>query len=98
MQLLIYKKFTNTFTSILMGVSGLCMILLYIYIFIKLEDSPFYITIARVKFIEEIDFERVQVNKLMYFLYRNTTEGATDADQGNQIIVEDLDSLCSGKE
>ena len=49
------------------------------------------------KVFEEIDFERVQVNKLLYFLYRNQTNGATDADSGqNQIIISNIDQLCGG--
>jgi hypothetical protein len=45
-----------------------------------LVEKPFFITRARVQTTEEIDFETVQVYKLMYFLYRNSTPGATDAD------------------
>jgi hypothetical protein len=66
-----------------MGLSSIAMILLYIYLFIKLEEKPYYITRSRIKVWETIEFEQVQVSKLMYFLYRNTTVGASDAKGNN---------------
>lgn len=83
-----YKRFTNSLTTTLIGLHAVAMILLYISLFIKLESKPYFITRARVQVSEIVDFERVQVNKLLYFLYRNTTKGATDAGEGgNQLIV-----------
>jgi hypothetical protein len=80
--MLCFKKFTNSLTTTLIGVHAVCIILLYIFLFIKLESKPYYITRARVQVSEIVDFERVQVNKLLYFLYRNRTRGATDAGEG----------------
>jgi hypothetical protein len=42
-----------------MGVQALCMILLYISLFIKLEEQPYFITRARVQVNDTVDFERV---------------------------------------
>ncbi len=90
-----FKKCSNTLTTTLMGVQAILMILLYIYLFIKLQEKPYYITRARVQINETVDFERVQVNKLMYFLFRNESKGATDADQaGNQLIVSNMTEQC----
>lgn len=63
-KLLSYKRISNSFTTVLMGLSSIAMILLYIYIFIKLEERPYYITRSRVKVWETVEFERVQVSKL----------------------------------
>lgn len=52
----IYKRCTNTFTTVLMGLSCVAMILLYLYNFSKLQESPYFITRARVKVFEEIEF------------------------------------------
>jgi hypothetical protein len=35
-KLIIFKRVTNSFTTLLMGLSSIAMILLYIYLFIKL--------------------------------------------------------------
>jgi uncharacterized membrane protein (DUF106 family) len=54
-----FKKCSNTLTTTLMGVQAILMILLYIYLFIKLQEKPYYITRARVQINETVDFERV---------------------------------------
>lgn len=76
-----------------MGLSSIAMILLYIYMFVRLQDKPYYITRARVQVTEIIEFESVKVNKLLYFLYRNRTEGASD---DSSTIVTNLTQLCGG--
>ena len=93
---MIYKKISNTFTTVLMGLSCIAVILLYLYLFSKFQENPYFITRARVKVFEEVDFQQVQVSKLMYFLYKNQTTGATDAGQGNQMIISDIEGLCGG--
>lgn len=39
-----------------MGLSCVAMILLYLYVFSKLQENPYYITRARVKVFEEVEF------------------------------------------
>ena len=46
---------------------------------------------------ETIDFEEITTNKVMYFLYRNGTEGATDVSGGNNwYIVPNVEEACDG--
>lgn len=41
-----YKRTSNIVTTFLMGLSGICMIVLYIYQYIKLVERPYYVTRA----------------------------------------------------
>lgn len=77
--LLVFKKFSNTFTSLLMAFAGVITVLLYLNQFTKYLSTKYFIARARFAAYETIDFERVQVFKIAYFLYKNTTVGATDA-------------------
>ena len=47
-EMLVYKRCANTFTTLLMGGSSICMILLYLYLFSSLIQTPYYITRASV--------------------------------------------------
>jgi len=44
----VYKKLCNSFTAIIMGLSGIAMVLLYIYKFINFQSQPYFITRAKI--------------------------------------------------
>ena len=80
-----------------MAGAAVCIILMYISQFIQLTSKKFFITRARAFVTQLVDNEPVTVNQLYYFLYRNSTPGATDATaSGNQLIVLNADELCGG--
>ena len=45
-----------------------------------------------------IDFEEITTNDVAYFLYRNSTEGATDVGASNNYyITPDVEATCLGQ-
>ena len=52
---------------------------------------------ARTEVSETIDFEVVTTTKVLYFLFRNQTEGAADVNKNNDyLIVSNVNRTCEG--
>jgi hypothetical protein len=87
-----YKKFTATSVTTCMIFAMLFLWLVYLYNYIMLQQGYFYIARTRTDFIAEIDFEIVEREKVQYFLYRNESDFASDADaERNFAIVPNVE-------
>ena len=75
-----------------MIISMLFVLLVYLYNYILLQQGYFYIARTRTDFIAEVDFELIEREKVQYFLYRNESEYASDADsERNFAVVPNVD-------
>ena len=76
----------------------ICTMALYAFNIYELNKGRFFLARTRMNVTQTIDFEEITTNEVMYFLYRNTTKGATDVSSGNNwYIVPDVAETCEGK-
>ena len=93
-----FKKFVSMFLLVLMALTMLFTMGVYCYNLYNLRTGAFFLARTRVDVEEIIDFETVKTNKVLYFLYRNTTEGASDVNsENNYYIVPNVTELCSNE-
>jgi len=94
----LYKKFTSTIATILLGTCMLFTLGVYVHQFIELNNGYFFLSRTRVEVTKEIDFEQITTNEVRYFLYRNATDGARDAgEENNFFIVQNVTQECEGR-
>ena len=90
-----WKKFFSALIRILMAISMIVTMGLYTFNIVLVNKGRFFLARTRQEITQTIDFEEITTNKVMYFLYRNATEGATDVSSGsNWYIVPDIDETC----
>jgi len=65
--------------TIIMGVMNVLMIFVYAQLFVLSVENGYFIGRTRQSVTVEKNFEVYSVNKVLYFLYLNNTEGAVDA-------------------
>ena len=93
-----YKRIVSALAKFFMGVSMICTMALYAFNIYELNKGRFFLARTRMNVTQTIDFEEITTNEVMYFLYRNTTKGATDVSSGNNwYIVPDVAETCEGK-
>jgi hypothetical protein len=93
-----YKKCTSNITIALMGAACLFTIFVLGMNGYHLLSQRFFLSRTRTDVIKEINFEEVTVNKVRYFLYRNSTEGASDiSSSSNYFIVPNVTETCEGQ-
>lgn len=77
------KKFTSTILVVLMATAGLFTLAVYIYEMYLIWSQYYYVVRTYYTVEETIDFETLSSQKIRYFLYKNLTADARDADGEN---------------
>ena len=78
-----------------MGAVMIFNIVTYGMLIADLQKDTYYLERTRYNITKEIDFEELRVSEVKYFLYKNLTEGASDASSSlDSFIVTDVDALC----
>lgn len=93
-----YKKWVQSSVTSLMIISMAFCLIILIYHWVYLQvGGRFYIARTRQDYMKEVDFEQVQASDIFYFLVRNESDYAKDADESNmQDIVNDPLESCGG--
>lgn len=93
-----FKKCNSSLIVLMMGTSCILMLSLYLYSCYLAWTNKYYISRTYMTVTEVIDYETITSKKIEYFLYRNQTDGALDADgsSGISYIVTDVKSTCGG--
>mmetsp|Transcript_24442 Transcript_24442/g.30412 ORF Transcript_24442/g.30412 Transcript_24442/m.30412 type:complete len:147 (-) Transcript_24442:598-1038(-) len=93
-----YKKFVSTTVICLMALAMIYNVVVYVLMIKNLQTDKYYIARTRQNITREIDFEDIQVSEILYFLYKNKTEGAADAgDDLNTFIESSVYDLCENE-
>lgn len=93
-----FKKITNITTLVLMSLAMVFTLGVLCWQSYNLFRQPYFLSRTRVDIVQEIDFETVTINKVQYFAYRNTTEGASDVDSSsNYYIAPNVTETCEGQ-
>ena len=92
-----FKRIVSALAKFFMGITMILTMALYSYNIFLINQGHFFITRTRQEVTQTIDFEVVTTNEMMYFLYRNETEGATDANPQNWYIVPNAEETCEEK-
>ena len=73
-----------------MGIACVLTLAIYIYEMYLIWSQKYFVSRTYLTVTENVNFEDITSQKIMYFLYKNTTEGAEDADSttGLTTIVE----------
>lgn len=92
-----FKTFTTTFTNFFYAIFSLALIITFTGRLVQSINAPYLIGRTRSFVTTEVNFEKITLNKVRYFLYYNKTEGAIDATEmkiKNFITEEELTKFC----
>lgn len=91
-----FKKTSSSFIVVLMGLAALFTLIIYAYEMYLFFTQYYFVSRTYITITEVIDFETITAQKIQYFLYKNLTEGAKDADgeNGFKFIVEHVHETC----
>ena len=91
-----FKKTCSTLIVILMFIACLVSLGMYIFKMTTLHQHEYFITRTYVTETKVVEFEPITATTLQYFLYRNQSSEAEDAQikAGFVHIVEDVSATC----
>lgn len=90
-----YKRFVSYTSLILMAIAFVLTFFLLCYYGRQLHTDKFFVSRTRVTVTREIDFENVTTTEVRYYLYRNTTVGASDINpENNYYIASNVSEFC----
>jgi trans-2-enoyl-CoA reductase len=91
-----FKKLSSFLIFVTMSLACCSTLAAYAYQMYLIWGHEYFIARTIVSVTKTIDFETITGQEITYFLFRNTTDGARDADGKNGLttIVESLDKTC----
>ena len=96
-EIICFKKSVHIIVSLLMTISIWFTLALFIRNYYTIQTNQYFVARARTNVTEVIDFENVTTTRVLYFLFRNETEGANDTNADNEYeIVENVNETCEG--
>jgi hypothetical protein len=96
-EVMCFKKTAHAVTILLMALTMGLTIFLFVRNFLVLHTNSYFVARARYDVKETIDFENITTTKVLYFLYQNETQGASDISSENKyLIVENVNDTCEG--
>ena len=93
-----FKKLSSSLIVVLMGIGCLATLIVYCYHFYLIWSQIWFISRSYITTTSVVDFETVTVTNVQYFLYKNLTAGARNADGSNGFtyIVPNISETCNG--
>ena len=71
-------------------------IVYYGFLISVLQKDKYYVARTIYNSTQVIDFEELQVEEIMYFLVKNSTEGAADAGTDLTKYIANVEEVCEG--
>ena len=91
-----FKKLSSSLIVVIMSLACCFTLAAYAYQMYLTWGHQYFIARTIETVTRTIDFETITAKEITYFLYKNTTDGARDADGKNGLttIVDNIEKTC----